>query len=288
MASSHITDHVDEVKSDMSAIYAQGDPRAYFDELGRLGYAIPDLAKPVFSSLIDRLKLARGGSVCALDLGCSYGVNGALLKHDKSMDELHAHWASPDLVAAEPETVIAVDREYFDDSDADADLSMIGLDASASAVAYAERAGLVDHGLALNLENDPMPAAAADLMANVDIVLSTGCVGYVTERSFEQLMPAVSAGQAPWMAHFVLRMFPFDRIAATVERWGYVTEKLENRTFLQRRFVSRAEQEKVVGEIEAIGLDPNGLEGEGSLHAEFYLSRPADLAGLAVAELLAA
>lgn len=288
MTEAIITQEAGEAKANMEAIYGQADPRAYFRELGRLGYAIPELAKPIFMTLIDRLKAVRPAPIHALDLGCSYGVNAALLKHDRSMAELRAHWADPALARAEPEQVVAADRAWFHSERADPELAVIGLDASHPAVAYAEEAGLIDQGLALNLEEDPLPEAAAETLAPVDLMLSTGCVGYVTDRTFDALMPAVTEGEAPWIANFVLRMFPFGPIAASLERHGYVTEKLEGETFVQREFASGEEQARVIAQIEQLGLDPAGLEAEGALHAEFFLSRPKAQAGLKVAELLAA
>ncbi|MCG8592894.1 MAG: hypothetical protein MI785_00765, partial [Kiloniellales bacterium] len=85
-----------------------------------------------------------------------------------------------------------------------------------------------------------------------------------------------------------LRLFPFDPIAAMLSDWGYVTEKLEDRTFKQRRFVSEGEREQVLQQLREQGVDPAGKEAEGHLHAEFYLSRPAvDAKGASVETLLA-
>ncbi len=110
----------------------------------------------------------------------------------------------------------------------------------------------------------------------VDLVTSTGCVGYVTEKSFKRLLPAVTQGQSPWIGNFVLRMFPFDPIEETLQDWGYVTEKLEGRTFVQRRFASAEEHEQVLEQLRERGIDPTGKETEGNLLADFYLSRPAN------------
>ena len=95
-----------EAKASMDHIYDQRDPRAYFRELKTHGYSIPDQAKPVFTCLIDRLRERRSGLVRVLDLGCSYGVNAALLKHDLSMEKLYDHWSQPRLSDATPTQVV--------------------------------------------------------------------------------------------------------------------------------------------------------------------------------------
>ena len=103
---------------------------------------------------------------------------------------------------------------------------------------------------------------------------STGCVGYLTEKSFDRILPAVSEGQMPWIANFVLRLFPFDAIEKSLDKWGYVTEKLEGQTFFQRQFASDDEQDQVLEQLHDQGVDPTGKEAEGHFLAEFYLSRP--------------
>ena len=72
---------INEAKANMDHIYDQSDPRAYFRELKKLGYGIPGAAKPIFQKLISHLRHRPNDTVHVLDLGCSYGVNAALLKH---------------------------------------------------------------------------------------------------------------------------------------------------------------------------------------------------------------
>jgi hypothetical protein len=111
----------------------------------------------------------------------------------------------------------------------------------------------------------------------------------VTEKSFERLLPTMTRGRSPWIGNFVLRMFPFDSIEETLKNWGYVTEKLEGRTFVQRRFTSAEEQELVLEQLGERGIDPTGNETEGHLLAELYLSRPAnEVTEAAIERLLAA
>ena len=268
---------INEAKANMDHIYDQSDPRAYFRELRKLGYAIPGLAKPIFQKLISQLRRQQtSDTVHVLDLGCSYGVNAALLKHDLSMSELYEHWGNQALRDATSEEVVAHDQRYFDDLDAPADIEVIGLDLAESAIAFGEETGLLDEGLAFNLETDPLPGSAKEDLASVDLVMSTGCVGYVTDKTFDRLLPAITQGQAPWIGNFVLRLFPFDAIEESLNDWGYVTEKLEGRTFVQRQFASADEQEQVLEQLCERGIDPKGHETEGNLLAEFYLSRPAN------------
>ena len=267
-------EEINEAKANMDDIYNQTDPRMYFGKLEKLGYAIPGFAKPIFQQLISHLQRRRNDTVRVLDLGCSYGVNAALLKHNLSLRELFEHWGQKKLEDATSEEVIANDRHFFADLGEPEDIEVIGLDVAKNAIAYAEDVGLLDEGFAINLETNLLSATANEELASVDLVASTGCVGYVTEKSFERLLPAITQGRSPWMGNFVLRMFPFDAIEETLNGWDYVTEKLADQTFFQRRFDSTDERDQMLEQLSARGIDPTGMEAEGALLAEFYLSRP--------------
>jgi SAM-dependent methyltransferase len=264
---------INRAKANLGHIYNQPDPRAYFHELRKLEYAIPGAAKPIFQKLIGHLRSRREGTVHVLDLGCSYGVNAALLKHDLSMADLYEHWGQDRLAEATPEEVVEYDQKYFARLGESEDIEVIGFDQAERAVAYGEESGLLDAGVAVDLEVEPLPAP--DDLAPVDLQVSTGCVGYVTETSFGRLLPAITRGAPAWLANFVLRLFPFDPIADTLGERGYVTEKLTGHAFVQRQFVSPAEQGQVVDQLSERGIDPTGMEADGHLYAELYLSRPA-------------
>ena len=265
---------INEAKENMDYIYDQRDPRAYFRELKKLDYTIPDTAKPVFQKLIGHLQQRRDNTIHVLDLGCSYGVNAAILKHDLSMDELYDHWGQNKMADATSEEVVAYDKQFYAGTDDPEDIEVIGLDQAENAIAFAIDSGLLDEGLVVNLETEPLPTTAKESLAQVDLVTSTGCVGYLTEKSFERILPAVSEGQMPWIANFVLRLFPFDSIETSLEKWGYVTEKLEGETFFQRQFASDNERDQVLEQLNDQGIDPTGKEAEGHFLAAFYLSRP--------------
>ncbi len=280
---------VNDAKASMDHIYDQADPRAYFRELKPLGYCIPGWAKPVFAKLVRHLRRRPDEPIRVLDLGCSYGVNAALLKHDLTMANLYAHWTQDRLAEASPQDVVAYDRRYFESLEADENLEVVGLDRARNAIGYGKSAGLLDEAFAVDLEEGNPTDEMCDALAPVDLQVSTGCVGYVTERTFESLVPVITRGRQPWLANFVLRMFPVDVIAESLASHGYVTEKLANRTFVQRRFGSADEEASVRAQLEAVGIDPSPEIESGCLLAEFYLSRPeAEAARIPVAELLAA
>lgn len=268
-------EQINEAKVNMDGIYDQQDPRSYFRELKKLDYEIPDGAKPIIQQLIRHLQASSDEPVHLLDVGSSYGVNAALIKYDMTMKELYARWGNETLQTASVQHVIESDRNYFDSLEMVDNLEVTGLDVAENAVAFGEQVGLLDDSIAVNLECQTLPQSSNQDLASVDLVMSTGCVGYVTEKTFDRLMPAVSQGHQPWFANFVLRLFPFDQIAESLAEQGYVAEKLKGRTFVQRNFASLSEREQVLDQLHERGIDTQGHEDEGHYLAEFYLSRPA-------------
>ncbi len=259
-------------KINLNGIYNRDEPVSYFSALSRLGYRIPQEAKPRFESLIEaRRRSAQSEAIKVIDLGCSYGVNGALLKHGLSMDDLYERYAAgPDNAGA----LLARDRDLYAEP-ADAGLEMVGVDPAVRAVSYAVDAGMLDAGITTNLEaGDPMAKDVAAL-ENADLIISTGCVGYVTETSLERLLET-SIESKPWMAHFVLRMFDFGAPEDMLSSHGYVTEKVEG-LFPQRRFASSEEQEHVLGNLDQLDIDASGAEATGWYFAELHVSRPQEI-----------
>ena len=115
-------------KANLDHIYNQPDPRAYYSELRKLDYATPSAGKPLFLKLISRLQGLREKSIRVLDLGCSYGVNGALLKHDMTMPQLYDHWGQDRLQDVSPEEVMEHDRQFFADREEPHGFEVVGLD----------------------------------------------------------------------------------------------------------------------------------------------------------------
>ncbi len=266
-------------KLDLHEVYNFSDPRAYFSRLEPLDYAIPDQARPIFRRLIDQIRHCkhrdRGKTaVTVLDLGCSYGVNAATLKHGRTMKDLFRLYASGS-AAFSTAALKERDRSLWSRSRSDADLSIIGLDVSQPAIDYGVTSELLDQGFAVNLENEALPDGLRKAMTDVDIIISTGCVGYVGSKTFKTLVSASRAAERPWIASFVLRMFDYHSIDASLASFGYVTEKLGDRLYQQRKFDNQSERDHALEALQARGLGGHPKEADGHYYAEFYLSRPA-------------
>jgi SAM-dependent methyltransferase len=246
-------------------IYTEPDPRPYFAALREFDYQLPQLAKPYFAELI-----AGCQQPTVLDVGCSYGVNAALYRCGTTMDELYEHYTGAEAARLDRAELIAGDRARITSSG----VRFIGLDVSAPALEYARAAGFIDVAIHADLERDLPTEQQGALLAEADLVVSTGCVGYVTERTIARIA-GLPGGRRPVMAHFVLRMFSYEPIAESLAELGYETVGVEG-LFKQRRFVSEQEQAQILDAVGATGAEPHELETEGWLCAQLYLSRPVE------------
>ncbi|UMP07598.1 class I SAM-dependent methyltransferase [Amycolatopsis sp. EV170708-02-1] len=257
-------------KINFDHIYTEPDPRAFFGTLRRLDYDIPQQAKAYFAKLIDEYRAEADVKVpTVLDLGCSYGVNAALHRFDTTMERLYDHYASAGSLSRDE--LIARDRRMDAVGDG---VRFIGLDASAPALDYALAAGFIDEAIHADLENEDPTEEQRALLADVDIVISTGCVGYVTEKTLVR----IARENRPWMAHFVLRMFSYGPVADSLGDLEYETTGVEG-VFRQRKFASAEEQTQILDNLSVAGVDPRGLEDGGRLYARLFVSRPNGAAG---------
>jgi SAM-dependent methyltransferase len=230
---------VNAIKANFGDIYTQKDPRDYFRALGNLDYMIPEVASPVFLQLASRLNASKGRPSTILDVGCSYGLLSAIMRHGLTMDQLRDRYASPPMRRLSSKRLTSHDAYYFASWPEQADMSFIGLDASPGAIAYAQAAGLLENGLAIDLETSPLTEEALASVARADLIVSTGAIGYVTEKTFTKLLTAFEPGNEPWVASFVLRVFDYEPISRCLARRGLITERFEGATFVQRRATGR-------------------------------------------------
>jgi len=265
---------MNEAKANFDHVYIEKDPRQYFNYLGQLDYIIPHLAQPIFEQLIRARAALQSGPVTVLDLGCSYGVNGALMKYALTYDALRDRYTAPALQGLAHDAMLELDRAFYMAWPRDRSLQVIGLDISENAVRYGQACGTMDMAFCADLEAAEPPPEVAAAISEADIIVSTGCVGYVGSKTFDRVMALARKGRTAWVASFVLRMFPYDRIATTLAGFGLETEKFHGATFVQRRFASRQEMEDAVKAVEMRGIDTRGHETEGVYHADLYVSRP--------------
>jgi hypothetical protein len=266
-----MTHDPNDAKASFDTLYTREDPRDYFSVLGSLDYSIPDMAKPIFRRTATAFRKAKGRGATIVDLGSSFGINAALFRYPISVDMLRRRYARREMMVLSSAQVLEYDRAYYQSWPRVQSERIIAVDVSKPAVDYAREVGLADDAIACDLETGAPPDVARQL-ADVDMIISTGVVGYVTEKTFDAILK--SARRAPWVVSFCLRMFDYAPIATRLAQDGLVTEKLSSAAFVQRRFQDEGEAAKVLQILRARGVDPEGLESDGLLVAELFVSRP--------------
>lgn len=265
-------DYDDTGKIVLDDIYDQPTPAAYYTKLSALDYCIPEQAKPHFKQAIAARQAVDGDdAIKIVDVGCSYGVNASLIKHGQSMTELASHYRGLVRQGLAHDEVLAADQELYAAAETGR-TTIVGVDASQNAIDYAVSAGILDGGVAADFETEVPDAAQADLLGGSDLIISTGCYGYISETTLGRLLD-VNDGRQPWMAHFVLRMFDYEPAAERLGQRGYVTRQL-GPPVRQRRFAGSEERAHVLDNLDARGVDPTGREADGWYYAELHVSCP--------------
>ena len=259
-------------KADFDSIYDQRDPRAYFTTLEPFDYQVPQHGADIFNKLLQVRPPGSGRTPTVLDVCCSYGVAATLLKTSLDMGDLYAHYRDPAVQEFVPEQMMHADKSFLDEHRRPRVPKVLGLDVAGIAVDYALAIGSLDAGAVENLEEDEPTSGLAEQLSEVDLITTTGGIGYVTERTFDRLLTYAPA--SAWVATFCLRTYDYEPIIETLSRHGLRTERVE-RTFRQRRFTDETEQKWALEQVTSRGFDPEGREDDGYYHAEFYLSRPA-------------
>ena len=262
-------------KIDVDDLYSAPAPAAYVQFLYEHDYRLPTQATPILKAVLAKLRVLRGKSTLrVLDLGCSYGIMSAFLRHDLDLAALHRHYGEGYDAARAPDEIYRDDAGYFTASRRRNDLAIVGIDPSGPAVDYARATGLIDESCALSLENEmPLADDAARALSGLDLIFSTGVIGYAGVQTIKRLL-ALNGTTQPWLLNFVLRGVDYAPIAQFLAGNGYVTARDRN-VYRQRRFAGEEERNRWLDNLQTQGIDAAGYETTGYSCAELFLSRPA-------------
>ena len=120
-----------EVKRDFTDVYTQKFPNEYLKEMKRLDYRIPDKTKPLYLSLARQIYKKVSRTIKVLDIGSSYGINSALMRHDLRMSDLDDFFLRKNPSKEEA-------RQFFEEMPTDKTLSFYQIDISEPALKFSE------------------------------------------------------------------------------------------------------------------------------------------------------
>lgn len=268
-----ISERAHDVREEYEQIYAEPDPRAYFRVLHGLDYRIPELARTVFRSIIEAAAESRGQKPKIVDVGCGFGINAALLRYPIDMNRLAHRYRDLDAGDLSPDRVMELDRNYFASWPTKLQLDYLGLDLSPSSTAYAESVNLLDRAVTGDLESEDLTPSDQQAISGANCVISTGCASYAGVETFRKIIEAAGE-RPPWLAIFVLRTESINAVSEYLIDIGLQFDKLEGVTFVQRRYHSAGEWTQALLTLETLGVDAEGKEADGLMHAELFVARP--------------
>lgn len=263
------------MKRDFSDIYVQKYPTPYLEEMKNLEYRIPDQTKPLYKHLAERVVNYAKRSVKILDLGSSYGINSALLNHELVMSELDEFF-----IENNPNPSIKSTQNFFDDlPNNDPNLEFYLVDTSSPALDFAEKAGLCQDSFCVNLEKETIPSKLQQIMSKIDLIISTGCVGYIGSKSFEKIFKSIGEDKSPLpiFAFTILRIFQLDGIDKVFKENNFELFKTRIGPLKQRRFYDDAEMNNVLKLLKSRDIDAKNLEEQGYYYADFYVGGPRNI-----------
>jgi len=266
-----------EVKKDFEDIYTQDSPYGYLKEMDRLEYSISDSTKPLYNSIIEQLKGTLSRPVNVLDLGSSYGINSSLIKYDLTMIELNNFF----LNGAEPTKKET--KQFYDECTSNDNINFYQIDISEEALKFSEEMDLCKKGMNIDLESEKL--SLRESLPKIDIVIATGCVGYIGFKTFSNLLEwfkdrqsnstETDAGDVtPIFAFSVLRMFDMDDIEEIFGTYDYSIVKSDIKPIRQRNFYDPKEKTKTISILHDREVNTKEYEEDGNFYADFYIAKP--------------
>ena len=265
------------VKKDFTDIYRQKFPDDYLEEMRRLQYRIPNSTKSFYMSLAEQLYKKLSRPINILDIGSSYGINAALMKHDLEMSDLD------DFFLTEENTNVEQTKQFFEKLPSKDYLKFYQIDISDPALQFSEEVKLCTKGICVNLETESLPIKE---LPSFDMIIATGCIGYIGYKAFSNLFELIKKQQTkysqteidkPIFAFSVLRIFDMEKIQQTFDDFGYSLVKTDLGPIRQRQFSDSDEKSQTVSLLHEKGIDPKDFEDDGHFYAHFYIASPKKL-----------
>lgn len=275
-------DTQNEAKASFDDVYTAPTPHSYIASMAQHGYEIGEQARLYCAAAADLLREHNGEAwpVQMLDVGCSYGTGSAFVKYGCTFDEMVAFFSSraPRKYHAACEAM----RMWLNITPPACDMRVVGLDSSKPAIRFAVDAGLLDGGIARDFERSDVAPTEAECawFGSCNLLISTGAIGYVSERTFEVVLRYLSKDYpgdfGPFAVVTILRMFDFSPIQTVFEQHGFTFGAVPGVRLPQRRFTDPEERQKVLSLLHDRGIDTREWEDRGKQYADLFVAAPAE------------
>jgi carnitine O-acetyltransferase len=202
-------------------------------------------------------------------------LSGALLKTDCTYRDLVAFYRQQ--ASSEYASCVVESQRWLNSHAIREDVKIVGFDSSEEAVRFAAASHMIDEGITLNLEEEKSELTADEvrLIQECDVLLSTGAIGYVTDKTVNPILDEFGdngrGALGPVAVMSVLELFDPGPIAEAFTNHGYRFEQLPVR-MPQRRFVDKEEREGVFETLRKRGVQADALESEHQMFAALCIA----------------
>lgn len=269
--SSRTTVPTDRPNDDFSALYNLQKPQPYFRKMKQLDYQIPATAHRIFKKCIEEILRIRGEStLTVLDLCAGYGINGALLKSERSLEQLYAYFGDDKrATAGDP----FFDRLSLGTERPDQNVRVVGLDVAANALNYGCAAGFMDEVYCADLEKQPIPSALAATIGTCSLITITGGFSFIGAKTFEKILAQTEKSDSikPWVVGFPLLHTKLADLLSVLNSHGYTVQPMLQNRLRQRRFTNRTEQQREMDALQSANL---GSFDEDYFESHLLLAQP--------------
>jgi len=269
-------DEQNSVKTSFDAAYTALTPHQYLHNMTAVDYRMADYMHPFLTAVVDAsVPLPPQSPVRVLDLGCSYGVSGALLKTDCSYQELAQFFQHE--TSSEYSSCVAESKRWLESHVARENVEVIGFDSSAEAIRFATASRMIDEGITRNLEENESELTKDEriLIRQCDVLLSTGVIGYVTEKTVNLILDELGHDARGLLGAVaiisVLELFDPEPIAQSFAEHGYRFGQLPIR-IPQRRFSDEEERKGLLETLRDRGKPTAIQESEDQMFASLYVA----------------
>ena len=267
-------DEQNRVKASFDAAYSAPTPHRYLHNMTAVDYRMADYMNPFLSAIVDA-SVTPAGPVRVLDLGCSYGVSGALLRTDCSYQELAKFFRHE--ASSEYSSCVVESKRWLESHAARVDVEVVGFDSSVEAIRFAAASRMIDEGIARNLEENESELTEDErsLIRQCDVLLSTGVIGYVTDKTVSPILDEFGhdarGALGPVAVMSVLELFDPEPIAESFAEHGYRFGQLPVR-LPQRRSADEEEREGVLETLRDRGQRTATQESENRMFASLCVA----------------
>tara|TARA_R110000868_G_scaffold35549_4_gene127443 strand:+ start:47880 stop:48695 length:816 start_codon:yes stop_codon:yes gene_type:complete len=253
------------VKGRFDELYDREVSGGYAMEMRRLSYRIPDYldaAQPYYEAFRAENPLQEGARLRMVDLCCGYGANSLIARYGLR-DAAVFQW----LEQPEPDSLQPSAHRWIE-----SDSEIIGLDIAGNALEFGLAHNLFDHTICRNLETGVLDARETRLVSETDLLISTGSLSYISERTIEALLAAIDPGRPVIGFFWPILGTDTTRIAEAFRRSGFSVTG-DPTPLWQRRFKDEAERERFFGQFRSLGIEYGGTLAETGVCASLLIVR---------------